>query len=163
MANAQKENIFKSINLALDYVTDKKELIYACHHSNLNFIRIICGDVDVLHEVTTVLYHFLWIHICVDEYSHIVIILTEILSCDLEHFAENVDPRIPKFITKMFKYNCRHFDKFFGALFQTEFLKLNTDVRFMTFCCQALATLNSAELQSLQPVPNDDLSAIEKN
>jgi hypothetical protein len=160
MAGAHKELIFMSVNSALNLLSvspEKKELVYACHHSIFNFLRVVYGDLTVLGEVTSVLYHFLWIDICVDEYLPIVDILTEILTHDLLRFLEHSDPVLPKFLLRVFKSNSRCFDRLFLALFHSEAATFQTTERSVAFCSRAIAMLNSEELQLLQPLPDDEL------
>jgi hypothetical protein len=153
--------IFQSIHFMLDQLQftgkaagfDKgKEMCFAVHASVLSFIRVIYGDLEVKQEVTEVMYHFLCVNVCVDEYLTIVNVLSEILELDILYMMNHSRPPLPKFITRLLKRSSRspHISTFFKTLFACDISEHGEIERSMSLCCRALSTLSHAELQSIK-------------
>ena len=163
-----KEAIFKSIHFLLEQavVTKKstgpdrvKEMTYAIHCSILSFLRVVMSDMSVVQDVTSVVYHMLWVNMYVDAFSYVIDLLCDLIELDIDYVLKFATPALPKFVIRLFKHSKKSecISKFFVTLFSTDKKKFNSTERSMALCCRALSLMSQEDLKAIHVKSKDPI------
>lgn len=163
-----KEHVFKSLHFLLDQavVSQKstgpdrvKEMTFAIHRSILNFLRVIKEDLSSVTDISCVIYHMLWVNICVDSFTMVVDLLCDMITSDVDYVLRFSNPALPKFVIRLLKHSGKNdcVSKFLSTLFAADKKAFNSTERSMAVCCRALALMPHSDLSSIRITSTDPL------